>query len=188
MMRQPTPGKTILLFSGTLADSTGVFESTALAKALHQLDPSIYLTIIGYCAKEETYRKLMETIEGCSFIDLIGGNVLVPHNQILKAISHANFGLIYYPLSTHIENSMPTKLYEYLGCQLPIILHAFLPWVEVCRPFEASININFLEPNPADLLEKIKATSFYKTIPQNIVWESEEKKLLDTITNLLPSI
>ena len=101
---------------------------------------------------------------------------------------HADFGLIYYPLSPHIENAMPTKLYEYLGCQLPIILHAYAPWVELCKPFEASININFQAPLPADLLEKLKSTSFYKTTPQDVFWESEENKLLDAIKNFLPLI
>jgi glycosyltransferase involved in cell wall biosynthesis len=176
-----------LLFSGTLAEATGVFESIELAKKLKALEPTVQLLLIGYCAKGNTLERIRKEIESFPFITLVGGDVLVPHAEILQAISSCNFGLIYYPPSPHTENSIPTKLYEYLGCQLPILLHDYKPWSNITAPFNASINLNFANPNLEAILDQIRTTTFYETAPSNVTWESEEQKLLEIIGRLLPT-
>jgi hypothetical protein len=176
-----------LLFSGTLSVSTGVFESIDLAKKLRALEPNVQLLIIGFCAKENTLERIRKEIESFPFITLVGGDTLVPHAEILQAISSCNFGLIYYPPSPHTENSIPTKLYEYLGCQLPILLHDYQPWSSITAPFKASINLNFANPNVEAILDQIRTTTFYETAPSNVTWESEEQKLLEIIGRLLPT-
>ncbi len=176
-----------LLFTGTLAESTGVFESIDLAKKLKAMEPTVQLLIIGFCAKENTLERIREEIESFPFITLVGGDVLVPHAEILQAISSCNFGLIYYPASPHTENAIPTKLYEYLGCQLPILLHDYKPWSDIAAPFKGSINLNFVNPNVEAILDQIRSTTFYDTAPSNVTWESEEQKLLKIIGKLLPT-
>ncbi len=176
-----------LLFSGTLAEATGVFESIELAKKLKALEPTVQLLLIGYCAKGITLERIRKEIESFPFITLVGGDVLVPHAEIFQAISTCNFGLIYYPPSPHTENSIPTKLYEYLGCRLPILLHDYEPWSSVTAPFNASINLNFANPNVEAILDQIRTTTFYETAPSNVTWESEEQKLLEIIGRLLPT-
>ncbi|MCX8490568.1 MAG: glycosyltransferase [Cyclobacteriaceae bacterium] len=173
-----------LLFSGTLAESTGVFESINLAKKLQVLEPTVQLLVIGYCAKKNTLERIRNEIENFSFITLIGGDVLVPHTEILQAISTCNFGLIYYPPSAHTESSIPTKLYEYLGCKLPILLHDHQPWSNITAPFKGSINFNFAKPNVEAVLDQIRSTTFYETTPSNVTWESEEQKFLEIISKL----
>jgi len=176
-----------LLFSGTLAEATGVFESIELAKKLKALEPTVQLLLIGYCAKENTLERIRKEIESFPFITLVGGDVLVPHTEIIQAISTSNFGLIYYPPSPHTANSIPTKLYEYLGCRLPILLHDYEPWSNITARFNASINLNFANPNVEAILDQIRSTTFYETAPSNVTWESEEQKLLEIIGRLLPT-
>ena len=184
-IRQQPADQINLLFSGTIAKSTGVFEAIDLAKKLHQLEPSIHLHIIGFCAKAETYQKLINRIKNLPFISLTGGNKLVPHELIFKAISKSHFGMIYYPSSPHTQNSIPTKLYEYMGCQLPILLQDYQPWTELTKTCRASLNIDFSNPDSSSILQKMRVTQFYSTPPDNISWESEEQKLLDAIQKLI---
>ncbi len=181
--KQIRSGNTRLLFSGTLAESTGVFESIQLAKQLHQLNHSIELMIIGYCPQESVYLKLIAALEGHPFITLIGGNRLVPHPEILSAIAKSDFGIIYYPPSPHVENSMPTKLYEYLGCQLPILLQNYKPWMDLCQPYQAAISIDFAKPDANSVLEQMNTQSFYCEVPTDVTWASEEPKLLNALDN-----
>jgi glycosyltransferase involved in cell wall biosynthesis len=183
--RKPTPTKTQLLFSGTLAESTGVFEAIQLAKSLHQVEPTIELLIIGFCALPQTLKDIKLAIQDCSFITLIGGNSLIPHSQIMEAIATSDFGLVAYRLSTHIENSIPTKLYEYLGCQLPILLQDHRPWVEMCTPCSASITVDFASPDCSSILLQMKNSKFYISSPTDVTWASEEVKLLNVIVALL---
>ncbi len=176
LKREKLVGKTNLLFSGTLGESTGLFKAISLAKDLHQLDKTITLHIIGYAAKHETYVKIMNEISGYDFINMTGGNHLVPHVEIMEAIMKADFGIIAYPPSPHTQNSMPTKLYEYVASKLPILLLDHKPWVEFCQKYDAAIVLGDLKP--AELLSKMRTIAFYTKEPNQVSWISEEIKLL----------
>lgn len=178
------PGKIQLLFSGTLAETTGVFTAIGMAKKLHALDNTIHLTLIGYCAQKETLRKIHDQISPVSFIKLIGGDVLVPHDDIIQAIQHSDFGIIAYPLHTSTMNSIPTKLYEYLGYHLPILLINHPPWVERCKPYHAAIPFADGNVDPESLLHAIRSGNFYSVIPNDVFWENEEIKLKNVISSL----
>jgi glycosyltransferase involved in cell wall biosynthesis len=173
-----------LLFSGTLADSTGVFEAIRLAKILHENDSKINLLIIGFCAQSEVRKQLQKEIMNSNFIRLIGGSELVPHSQILKAIADSDFGIIYYPPSPHTENSIPTKLYEYLAMRLPILLQNKSSWMHLVEPLQAGIIVDFKDPHPIEILTKM-SSEFYKSTPQNVTWEDEAKRFETTINLLL---
>ncbi len=183
--REPNPEKIRLLFSGTLADSTGVFQAIELAKKLHSLNSKIELHIIGFCALASTLSQIKNEIQDHAFITLVGGDQLVPHQQIVDAIAQADFGIIAYPNSHHIENRIPTKLYEYLAFGLPILLQDYTPWVEICQPFTAAIPIDYGNIKPSLLLDRMLTTGFFETTPRHVTWASEESKLIKRISEVL---
>ena len=184
--RTKSSGTIQLLFSGTISDSTGVFEAIKLAIELQQQDQSVSLHIIGYCSLSSTLQSVKQAIEDKPFITLTGGEHLVPHHEILDQISISDFGFIYYPASPHTENRIPTKLYEYLSAQLPMLIQNYPPWVELCEPCLAAIPIDFLSPIDATtLLQKMKQTKFYPTAPMDVRWSSEEKKLHEAMSKIL---
>jgi glycosyltransferase involved in cell wall biosynthesis len=76
-----------LLFSGTLAETTGVFIAVDVAARLHALDPEIRLHITGYCADADTFLKLKAALIDKPFVTLQGGDRLVPHTAILPTES-----------------------------------------------------------------------------------------------------
>ena len=189
-----------LIFTGTLAESTGIFQAIDLSKKLHTVESKIRLTIIGYCAQQKVLTQIEDEVSKNSFIRLVGGRNLVPHSEIMNAIATANFGIIRYPVSRHTENRVPTKLYEYLACQLPILLQNHKPWVETSNPFDASIEINYENPDIESILKQISTRSFYSNISpevredtnlgdysgnsngfDSLTWQNEEKKLLDLV-------
>lgn len=179
------PSKIRLLFSGTLAESTGIFQAIDLAKNLHTIDPKIELRIIGYCALPKMLEDIESSISNCPFISLVGGNILVPHHQIMDAIAHADFGLVSYPPSHHIDNRIPTKLYEYQACQLPILIQDYEPWTKLCHPYNAALVVDFLNLDPAVLLKKMLTTQFYTFRPTDVTWASEEPRFLQKIKEVL---
>jgi glycosyltransferase involved in cell wall biosynthesis len=182
--RQKDPQTTRLLFSGTLAESTGVFEAIHLTKKLHAEDPSVRLTIIGFCALPASLSKIHAEVSGFSFITLIGGDHLVPHPEIVDAMYKSDAGIVYYPPSPHTENSIPTKLYEYLAASLPILLQPNPAWLELCTPNQACIEVDFANVHPAYILDKLKTGVFYTGAIEGVTWESEGKKLLEVVENL----
>lgn len=118
--RQTSPGFK-LLFTGTIARSTGVFEAISLAESLHKINPAVTLTIVGYCALQKVREELRQATYNKPFIQLRGIDQLVPHTEIIQAINAADFGIISYPSSPHTYNAMPTKLFEYMAFKLPIL-------------------------------------------------------------------
>ena len=185
--RQPISEKVKLIFTGTLAESTGVFKAIDLAKKLHELEPKIELSIIGHCAQIKAQTDIQKAIENYSFISLMGGAELVPHAQILDGISTANFGIVSYPLSPHVENSIPTKLYEYLSCRLPILLQNHLPWTQFCQQYDGAIALDFNCFEAKEILRSMTSKTFYSKIQDHateLTWVSEEARFLAVIQKL----
>ncbi|MBX2946778.1 MAG: glycosyltransferase [Cyclobacteriaceae bacterium] len=115
-------GYSRLLFSGTLAETTGVFHAIQLAEELHNLDNNIHLTLIGHCTSHTTHLQLLELARQKSCIDYRGSEHPVPHKTILKAVGQADFGIVWYPPNPSTACSIPTKLFEYLGLNLAILV------------------------------------------------------------------
>ncbi|MEJ1240228.1 glycosyltransferase [Chryseolinea sp. T2] len=174
-----------LLFTGTLADSTGVFEAIELARRLHYVNDNTRLRVIGYAAKADVRTRLKELAAACSFIQLEGIDQLVPHGEILSAIESAHFGIISYPRNVSTWSSYPTKLYEYLGRRLPVLLVNNTEWVNYCAPYGAAV---VFDPDNIDeraLLTAMTNNSFYLIEPKEVFWDSEVPKLLQALRQVL---
>lgn len=174
-----------LLFSGTLARSTGVLEAIKLAKELHAVEPRVRLTIIGYCALDQTLRAIKTAIQEADFIELIGGGSLVPHGQIIQAIQEADAAIISYPQNPSTFNAVPTKLFECLGYKLPILMTEHPAWLAYCIPYNACIPVDINAIDASSIVSQLKTREFYTKSPENIFWASEEKKLLHLVETLI---
>ncbi|GHN01837.1 hypothetical protein WSM22_33260 [Cytophagales bacterium WSM2-2] len=183
--RKPASNITRLIFTGTIAESTGVFQAIELTKKLHKADPKIQLLIMGYCAQSSVFKKLEKEIAMHPFITMFGGEAFLSHEVIMDGIASAHFGFICYPMSPHIENKIPSKLYEYLACQLPILVQDHAPWVKLCLPPAAAVKVNFDEPNVPFILEQInKEGNFYTRPASEARWESEETRFIEAIQSI----
>lgn len=168
-----------LIYTGTIATTTGIFECVNLVKSLHNIDSSIRFRIIGYCPQQRTLIELQKSIKNHDYIELIGGANMVDHDTIISHIKDADFGLIYYPPNMANDSSIPTKLYEYLAHQLPIILDNKKLYTSITQKYPASINIEYNNYDPVKILNAMSSQSFYQTAPKSeVLWASEELKLL----------
>jgi len=188
----PTPpkksvedGNIHLLFSGTLAETTGVFDAIGISKKLYEANRRIRMTIVGYSPVPATVKRINNEIKDSPFIELIGGDTFVSHDFITSSIQSSDFGIIAYPPNPSTTNSIPTKLYEYLGYQLPILLINHEPWVKICQPYPAAILFDPANFDTKAIQEAMDSQKFYQTPPVHVFWESEESKLLQTIETLI---
>ncbi|MDX5438602.1 MAG: glycosyltransferase [Pontibacter sp.] len=171
-----------LLYSGTIAKLYGVFEAVQLAEALHAIEASTTLTIIGYSARPDMLQQLKQRIQGKDFIRLIGGSKLVPHFQILEAIQQSNIGLLPYQPNPSTFRCIPTKMYEYMAHALPMLVQHNTLWENIIKGAKAGISIDFAEMRPVELLQRIRQQDFYTNgIPPDIYWATEEVKLLQLV-------
>lgn len=187
----PTPVQVVqdqlrLLYSGTIASLYGIFEAILLTDKLHQSNHNVSLTIIGYCASEETLLKLLQEIKGKPYITLIGGNKLVPHKQIIEAIKRSDVGLMPYRYNESTFNCIPTKLYEYVAMGLPVLIQQNPLWDNIISAYDAGLPINYKEIDISHLMPILLNKTFYLNgIPDNVFWASEDQKLIPIVTHNL---
>jgi hypothetical protein len=176
-----------LLFSGTLAVTTGVFKAIELATQLHDADASIRLHIVGYAAQQDVRISLYKLASENTFIELTGIDHLVPHAEIIKAIGRAHFGIIAYPENKSTWSSYPTKLYEYLASNLPILLIDNPRWISLCAPYSAAVSFpsHAVITDAAPLLALMRMQSFYALKPENVLWDSEAPRLHAAISAIV---
>ena len=172
-----------LLFSGTLAPTTGVFEAIKLGKDLHAVNPKYSLTIIGFAALPDVLSKINRDIADAPFIKLIGGDKLVPHEEILNEISKAGTGIIIYPPNAGTESSIPTKLYEYLALKLPVVISHTYNSIELIQRCHAGVVLPH-DINPAILNEQLSSSDYTFDCGEDIFWEAESKKLTDALKSI----
>jgi glycosyltransferase involved in cell wall biosynthesis len=172
---------TRLLFTGTLSESTGIYTAIDIASRLHEVDPEIRLTIVGFCPRTSDFERLRAICEHAPFITLKGGDRLIPHSDILDEIMQADFGLITYPRNPSTWGSVPTKLYEYMGMKLPIMMVANPKWTALTDRYTASIVVDPDHFSAASVIASMRIGVFYRIDPQDVYWESEEDKLLDLV-------
>jgi glycosyltransferase involved in cell wall biosynthesis len=172
-----------LLFSGTLNESTGVFTAIDLAEKLHAVSDAIRLMIIGYASQDEILNRIKSSIAGKNFITLIGGDRLVPHREIIEAIAQSDFGVISYPHNPATINSVPTKLYEYLGSKLPMLLIDHPVWTNLAAPYPAAVVFDPENLDVSKIISIMSEEKFFINEPVDIFWEDDT--IVETVDNLL---
>lgn len=184
--RSPDPSYIDLLYTGTISESNGVFDAIDITKSLHLCNSKIRLRIVGYCALKRDLIRLKKEIEPYDFIELNGGDHLVPHSEIVEAIQKADFGFVLKkPNNGMNDDKILTRLFEYTANQLPILLLNNPTWVEFCEQFNAAIEVNPQDFNAQELLSKMKNTSFYtQGDTSTSLWNSEKEKLLDVLESI----
>jgi glycosyltransferase involved in cell wall biosynthesis len=182
-----TKEKINLIFSGTLSETTGVFTAIDVAVKLHVIDDRFRLTIIGFCSQPNVLEKIRLLIRPRSFIKLVVRDRPVPHADIFKHIQLSDFGLVTYQINPSTMNSIPTKLYEYLGFHLPFLLVNHKSWVDYCQPYDAAIIFDPAHYDAGTLYRDMMQRSFYTNSPSGVYWESEAPKLLAIVRKLRPA-
>lgn len=183
--KRHSPEKLTILFSGTLSDNYGIFNCIDFIEHLHQYDNRINLLITGYCAFAPAYSKLKDRIRSKPYIKLVGGDRLVPHEEIIGAVFSSDFGIINYKINPSTENCFPTKLYEYTACGLPVLVQHYDPWANFIIKHNAGIKVDFIHCDYEALIKKMLSMQFYlHGIPEESFWKSEEYKLLHALQDL----
>ena len=173
-IHRSTAKRTKLLFSGTLAPTTGVLTAIQIARELHVVDPDITLQIIGYAAQSAFFEKLKSEITGLPYVTVTGGDKLVAHENIIRAIPEADAGIIAYPPNPSTKSSVPTKLYEYLGYRLPIILSDD-HFLKYCSTYNAAV----VWRDGKNTYRELQTKAFFGVEPNGVYWEEDEAKLVE---------
>jgi glycosyltransferase involved in cell wall biosynthesis len=175
---------TKFIYSGTIAEHYGIFDAIEFMKHIHKRYQNVELKIIGYAPDHRIYSKLLSYIEGINYIYITGGNSLVPHDQILKAMILSDFCLLPYQNSKSTEGRIPTKLYECLSLEIPVIASPDQAWNELVRKNNAGLIHDFKSPSIPETI--FNPDDFYgHKSSGDYLWKNEAPKLIKAIEDLI---
>lgn len=172
-----------LLFSGTISPDYGLWQSIGLVNKLAKIFPLLKAKYIGRVPDQYLLNKLLN-IKSEAFVFEVGTEP-VPHKAILREMSTADFGIVAHQPTMSIQNCFPTRIYELMHFRIPILLQDHSPWVAYCQQWDSCIPLDFNHYDIDLVASRMMMLKFYsKGTPDDIYWESEEKKLIKAI-NLL---
>ncbi|AKQ45483.1 hypothetical protein TH63_07240 [Rufibacter radiotolerans] len=175
-----------LLYSGTISKLYGVLEAVDFTRQLRTWVPDAQLSIIGYCADQQFLKELQAIIAPLPFVSLTGGASLVPHEEILAQEQQHQIGLLPYHPHPSTARCIPTKLYEYMGNGLVVIIPPNPLWQEILDKAQAGISVDFSQELSAAMVEELLNRPYYsKGIPATVYWQEEETNVQEVVKHLL---
>jgi glycogen(starch) synthase len=151
----------------------------------------VQLTIIGFCQQPSLLAELQQVAAAeAAWLTLIGGAALVPHAQIVAAMSRSHLGLLPYRPHPSTERCRPTKLFEYLAHGLPVLVPPNPLWAGPVQMYQAGLVVDFAQPAAAavQVTAALPTAVFYPAGPptDEVLWAGEGKKLGHLLESLLP--
>lgn len=172
--------KLVFVYSGTIAEHYGIFDAIEFIKNLKATVDNVELIIIGYAAQEKVYRKLLRLTKKSLCIKIIGGNSLVPHDQILIEMKKADYCLLPYQKNRSTEGRIPTKLFECLAMEKPVIITPNPAWNSIIGQNNAGIIHDFKSIN-LSFKQNLSKAYYGNKLSAQYEWEQSSDKLIDTI-------
>lgn len=148
----------LYLISGTLGPSYLILESISwFLKEVQPINPVAQLVIAGYAPNKVYLKKIQQFVSDNACLSLVGGDSLVPYEDIIRLQLKATYGIINLAKIPAMEGKVATKVFEYKANDLIII--------------------------DLGLFTKITKASLANNFSNTNLWESNSKLLLKTLLN-----
>jgi glycosyltransferase involved in cell wall biosynthesis len=147
-LRQPNA-----VYIGSVTAVRGI-EQMVLAMA-HPLMPKPARLIIAGAFEDEALQRRVSALPGWSQVDALGH---VGRRELASALARAQVGLLLLQPERSFTDSLPTKLFEYIGVGLPVIATKFIVACrEIIERYECGI---LVDPRDVDEIANALETIF----------------------------
>ena len=174
-----------LLLSGTISEIYGAREAVAFFKKLPA--DKFSLTIIGHCPSNRLREYLEAEAKAYPGLQLILDQAPIPYEQIAARFTEKTIGILPYRDNKSVEKKYPTKLFEYLANNIPVLISPNPRWQTLIEKHHGGHSINFNRtPKEADLaIFFTLINNIHITDKQFLMWQYKENEFLQTIEETL---
>ena len=183
-MQQYKNKNLVFVYAGTIAEHYGIFKALEFIKILKAKVDNINLIIIGFAAQNKVYQKLDKLTQGFDYIKIIGGDRLVPHHQILIEMKKADFCLLPYQENKSTEGRIPTKLFECLAMEIPVITTPNPAWDSIIQKNNAGILYDF-NSDYNRIFHNLQKIYYGNNLSSKYEWGNSSINLLKIIQRIL---
>ncbi|MCG7870669.1 MAG: glycosyltransferase family 4 protein [Candidatus Thiodiazotropha lotti] len=107
-----------LIYTGGVTLGRGIQEVVKIIPDIAERIPDFLLVVVGAGYAVERLKKMAAELGVEKRIIWSGW---VDHNELYKYINAANIGIIPHYRSTHVDTTIPNKIFDYMACGLPVI-------------------------------------------------------------------
>ena len=179
-MEQTKNKNLVFVYSGTIAEHYGIFDAIEFIISLKSTMDHVELIIVGYAAQEKTRKRVQQLTDKLAYVNIIGGDRLVPHNQVLMEIQSADFCLLPYLDNKSTEGRIPTKLFECLALEKPVIITSNPSWNAIVIKNNAGIIYDFRSEN-FTIPSKLRNKYYGNQMSSQYIWKNSSSKFLETV-------
>jgi glycosyltransferase involved in cell wall biosynthesis len=190
---QPAYHSARIVHLGVMSMARGLPE---LVEAVASMTPSpAKLVLMGKYADAETEQAVQSLIKSHNLAGIIDDRGVTPYLQAIQTLGSAAVGVVPYRATPALVETVPTKLFEYMACGLPVVV-SDLP---LTTPVLQAADCGLVVP-PGDVAALAKALSFLLENPDEARrlgqngraavlstynWEREAEKLVRLYHQLL---
>jgi len=176
-----------LLFTGTVAEETGIWEAFALTEQLHNADPRFELHVRGCCHNRDLLRQLEKTAASKPFVSFHVSTEPIPYSSIGQAIEKADIGFVLYRPQDNFQDKMPTKVFEYTAMGLGIVSSFTLLLTNFYKLYQNAVLFHNEKSHVDLLLNELNEKIFYPNENEPLaplLWEAEKGRMLEAVNRL----
>lgn len=186
------------IYTGTISKKRGIWEILNIFINLIKIRKDLRLYLIGKFYDIRLYNNFMKYIEENNlnnYVAIIGGVNFVKRFEIDSYYKYMDIGFILYHYEPFYETKIPTKFYEYMLNEIPIIATDFPIWKEFLDENRCGLTVNLknLEDTTDNIIKLIEDENLRnemgKNGKENVIkkynWNNEAKKLINLYKRII---
>ena len=185
-----------LVYVGSIRAIRGLYEMVRLVDSLRASHPEILLRLIGPIASPDEESRLGAMLRSLELEAHVERPGRVSHAEVHRLIARSDIGLALLHPDPNYVDSLPTKMFEYMLMEKPVVVSDFPLWREIVVGNQCGLVVDPLDPdgvreaadqllrNPGRRLEMGRQGR--QTVVREFAWEIQGEKLVDFYRGLLP--
>lgn len=175
----------IFLYTGSISEEYGIWEAISFIEKLQKVGANARLQIIGFTANKNLQQQILQKVATKNYILADIRKNPVPYSEISEAQQPGTILLLPYRPGKAFAGKVPTRLYEGMAKNLPMIVEEKLNLQYIASPYQAAVFIDYNNFEAEELLKTITNQVFYTTNPEKeVLWKYEEAKLVQWINQM----
>lgn len=187
-----------LIYSGFISEDRGIWNILKSFKILLEKRKDVKLFLVGYFTNLNLLKKVKHYLidnKIDKFVILIGGDKFIKREKIDRIYKFMDLGLVVFPYIKYYYEKLPTKFFEYMMFEIPIIASNYFRWKEFLEKNECGIAVN--PDNYYEIAEKIDkilsdinllkrmGSNGKSLVLEKYNWNIEKEKLISLYKELL---
>lgn len=178
-----------LIYTGGVQMGRGIqFVIEAIPEIVRQL-PDFLFVVVGDGYAREQLNKIIAEKSLDKYVLWVGW---VEHSELYEYIKACSAGIIPHIVTDHVDTTIPNKIFDYMGCGIPVISSNSRPLQRIID--EEECGLIFESGNASELAKAVISTitisndygiKGLETIREKYNWQVEEKRLHSVLKNMI---